>query len=196
MAFGEQTRQEKLLEELVGKLADRASQQGLSTEQLEALLTRVGTNSAQAMRASLKPENPDHPNISAFTHPEGEVKRPKPKLRVKTLFCGVEEHAERLTPAEIEAYNAITEKQKARGGTWTATIINKGEDNEELHVNVPCETVDQRMDIPSLELLLSELNGGTSVADLHSLVRKVQQLEQELMVAKAVGTVQSLEATL
>lgn len=185
----------QILETLVNKLIESGSKQGLSESQLETLLTRVGTNTAEAMRSSLKPENADHPEISAFSYPEGEKARPKPALRVKTTFCGVEEKAERLTPTEIEAYNAITTDRKARGGSWWAKVTNKGQANEELIVFVPCETVDQRMGLPGLELILSEINGGPSTADLGGMIATIRRLEQELAGARAAqGTAVALEA--
>jgi len=182
---------EQLLETLVEKLIDRGEQSGLSPSQLEAILEKVGLSTAQAMRSSLKPENPDHPHISAFSYPEGDLARPKPELRVKTIFCGMEENADRLTPTEIQAYNAITERRRARNGQWTADLINKGQPNEELHIMIPCETVDQRMGLPPLELILGELNGGPSTADIGGMIATIAKLHAELAAAR---TAQSLEA--
>ena len=184
-----------LLETLVAKFADAASSKGLSNTQLESILERVGTNTAAAMRVSLKPENSDHPHISAFSYPEGDVARPKPELRVKTFFCGLEEHAERLTPAEIEAYNAITTNREARGGDWKAQIRKAGQPGEELYVSLPCESVDQRMGLPPLELIMLELNGGPSTADLAGLMSKIRVQEKELASLRAAqGTADVLQA--
>ena len=188
---------ESLLEALVAKLSVVGQSQGLSESQLERVLSAVGVHTAEAMRASLKPENPEHPHISAFSYPEGDIARPKPPLRVKTFFCGMEEQAERLTPVEIEAYNAITTDRQCRNGSWKAKIVNKGHTSEELHVLIPCETVDQRMGLPSLELILVELNGGPSTADLGGMIATIRRLEQELVEAKAMrGTATALEAEL
>ena len=191
-------RTEILLENLVEKILERGAGAGLSENQLELLLTRVGENTAAAMRTSLKPENAEHPHISAFSYPEGDLAHPKPDLRVKTWFCGIEENKDRLTPNEIEAYNAIRTKRRARGGDWKADLRNPGQDNEELVIWIPCETVDQRMGLPPLELILNELNGGPSTADLGGMLATIRRLEQELAEAKAVqnGTVAMLEASL
>ena len=185
---------EKLLEVLVQKLSSVGQQSGLSEAQLEKILTSVGANTAEAMRASLKPENTDHPHVSAYSYPEGDKARPKPDLRVKTFFCGMEEQKERLTPSEVLAYNAITNERKARDGAWKALIKHKGETHEELHVMIPCETVDQRMGLPPLELILLELNGGPSTADLGGMLATIRKLEQELVEARAAqGTAVLLE---
>ena len=187
---------EALLESLVTKLLEKGQQSGFTEAQLEQLLTRVGSNTASAMRTSLKPENPDHPGISAFSYPEGERARPKPDLRVKTFFCGMEEHKDRLTPSEILAYNAITEDQKRRTGDWTATIKDAGQAHESLHVALPCDTVDQRMGLPPLELILIEMNGGPSTADLGGMIATIRKLEQELAEARAQGFVAAEQAAL
>lgn len=188
----------KLLNELVDKLSERSASSGLSPEQLTEILTKVGITSAEAMRQSLKPENTDHPHISAFFTEKDREKyggwENKPTLRVKTYFCGVEEDVERLTPLEIESYNRLTEDREARAGRWTATIKRRGHKGEELFVNVPCETVDQRMDLPPLTLILHELNGGQTTEDLHALLKQIDYLKAQL-VAKG-ATPAELEAAL
>jgi hypothetical protein len=188
---------ESLLEKLVSQLVEKSSSAGLTMDQLESILDRVGKNSADAMRHSLKPENPDHPAISAFSYPEGDIKRPKPDLRVKTWFCGIEENKDRLTPAEVEAYNAIKNDRTARNGDWKAEIKHKGQTKEELHIWIPCETVDQRMGLPPLVLILNELNGGPSTEDIAGLLSKITTLESELATARSQrGLVAELEAAL
>lgn len=188
----------KLLNDLVDKLSERSGAAGLSAEQLQEILTKVGVTSAEAMRQSLKPENPDHPHISAYFTEKDRAKygswEQKPTLRVKTFFCGVEENADRLTPLEIESYNRITADREARGGRWTAAIKRAGKKDEALFVNVPCETVDQRMDLPPLTLILHELNGGQSTEDLHGLLTQIDQLKT-MLVAKG-STPAELEAAL
>lgn len=196
--LGPTARTEALLEELVDRLSKKATDNGLSADQLKAILESVSHSSAEAMRTSLKPENPDHPHISAYFNKEDAAKyggwENKPTLRVKTFFCGIEENEDRLTPAEIEGYNAITERKSARGGKWKAEIKHKGEPHEELHIQVPMESVDQRMDLPPLVLLLHELNGGPSTADLHQLLKQIDHLKA-LAFNKGITT-QEMEAAL
>lgn len=191
-------RMEQMMETLISKIADRAGTAGITTEQLAEILAKVGITSAEAMRQSLKPENPDHPHISAFFTEKDRAKygawENKPELRVKTFFCGVEENADRLTPLEIESYNRLTADREARGGRWTATVKRAGHKDEALIVNVPCETVDQRMDLPPLTLILHELNGGQSTEDLHGLLKQIDALKS-MLVAKG-STPAELEAAL
>lgn len=64
----------KLLEVLA---AGRQSGGGIDADMLQAALSGAAQVSAQAMKKAMKPENESHPGISAFSYPEGDVKRPK-----------------------------------------------------------------------------------------------------------------------
>lgn len=186
-----------LLTALIDKLSTVASNNGLSAEQLEVIMTRAGLASAEGMRLSLKPENPEPTHISAFFTVEDKARygswEDRPQLSRKTYFCGIEEKSDRLMPAEIEAYNAITEYRTARNGQWKAQIKQNGE-HKELWVSVPFETLDQRMNLPSLILILLELNGGPSTADVHSLIRQIEHLKG--LLVKSGKSVADLETEL
>jgi hypothetical protein len=173
---------EDKLTKILEQLASQSVNAGLSASQLEAVLTKVGLSTAEGMRVSLKPENTEHRNESAFFTVRDKAKYGswlnKPKLTRKTFFVGAEEKDERLMPEEIEGFNAITSACTARNGKWTAKIKKNGEEDE-LWVDVPCETVDNRMDLPSLILILHELNGGRSTADVHSLVKQIEALKRD-----------------
>ena len=54
-----------------------------------------------------RPENPEHPGISVYSYPEGDLKRPKPAMKCKVFWVGYEERPEVLTPDEIDALNAL-----------------------------------------------------------------------------------------
>lgn len=192
-------RLESLMTELVDRIAQKGQASGLTAEQLTEILMKVGDHSATAMQKSLKPENAEHPHISVFFTEADRAKygdyTQKPKLRCKTFFCGIEENDERLTPLEIEGYNAITSTREARGGRWTALVKHSGQKQEQLWVNVPCESVDQRMDLPPLTLILHELNGGQSTEDLHGLLRQLDKLKA-MVIESGSRTPQQLEAEL
>ena len=182
---------------LIEKLSEQSSKAGLTPSQLETILTKVGLSTAEGMRQSLKPENSDHSNISAFFTTADKARYgsfdAKPQLTRKTFFVGAEEKVDRLMPAEIEAYNAITSYKEARGGKGKAHVKRNGQ-AEELWVEVPFETVDQRMEIPSLLLILMELNGGPSTANIHNLVKQIEALKG--LASRAGATAAELEATL
>jgi hypothetical protein len=70
---------------------------------------------AEAQKRVLRPENERHPGISAFSYPEGELKRPKPELRCKVFWVGIDERVEQNTPAEVELFNQLIAKTEREG---------------------------------------------------------------------------------
>lgn len=144
-------------------------------EQLAQVLASQ-TEGQKAIALAARPvsfSNPDHEHISAFSYPEGDRKRPKPKLARETYFNGHRESAEELMPAEIDAYNAIQHSCEARDGRWTAVI--KG---NRLMIDVPTKTPDDRMDLPGgLVLILRELALGRRAADPIEMAARVAALE-------------------
>ena len=165
-----------MLAKLLVQLVETAKTNALSPEVLETILARVGDHSAGAMKASLQKENETHPHISVF-NPQGDIAHPRPEFRVPTYFCGYEEKAERLTRTEIELYNAIHKNCDAHGGRWTAQIRRNQSGSETLHINVPAKTSDERMDIPPLVIVLSVLNGGPDITEVHELVKQIERLK-------------------
>lgn len=127
--------------------------------------------------------NAESDGKSAFSYPEGDKARPKPELKRTVFFCGHREDPAQLTPTEIDAYNSIDRDYTARDGRWTAEIRGTGK-SEVLLVNVPCVSIDDRMNLPSITLICRELRNGQAAVDPVSLADRVAQLEAQL---KAVG---------
>lgn len=158
---------------------------GLSGEDLKAILasqteaTRSLVESARPVRHS----NPDHLHVSAFSYPEGDLKREKPKFLAgangkprEVFFNHHRENPEDLTPAEIDAYNSITKTCEARDGRWTAVVKANA-----LFVTIPSYTSDDRQDMHNgLVLNLRELADGPKAVDLVDLVAEVAALRQQL----------------
>lgn len=165
----------------------------LQPEQIKELIEGV----AKGTQKALRPENPVHPGISPYSYPEGDVAHPKEPLTRDTFFCGIREEEDRLTPGEIQAYNAITQPRECRGGSWRAEIrrsVSVG-GKESLFVWVPHNTMDQRNVLPpSLILLLTELNGGPSTENLMDLMRQIENLKA--LLVKKGSTVAELETAL
>jgi len=163
------------LVEALSRLAPQ-SQSGISVEQLETVLK----SNAEATRKALKPENAQHPDVSAF-NPEGERDHPRPRLRRKTFWAGTELHEDELSREEIELFNQVEHTVEARNGVWRAELKRTATDGtSELHVTFPCANTDDRMDLPSLKLMMRELLGGTKAVDAESLAQRVAQLEKQL----------------
>ncbi|HZD62854.1 MAG TPA: hypothetical protein VE200_08675 [Xanthobacteraceae bacterium] len=172
---------------ILQKLTERASG-GLTEEQLtRALQAGAEANAAQSaasMRQVLHPQNAQHPGKSAFSYPEGDVARPKPVLRPNAdglpgvcFFCGAKEDPSQLTPHQIDLYNRFDRTRTTRDGRWKAEVATNGVD---LSVTVPCKSIDDRMDLPSLDLILTELLDGASAVDPISLAERVATLEAQL----------------
>lgn len=181
---------------LMEKLTDKLGALALTPAAMKEILESSGKVTAEMARKAKWPENAEHPHISVYSYPEGDLARPKPKLARTTYFCGAEEQEDRLTPAEIDAYNLLAQPYECRGGSWRAVIKKPSAvgARETLEVYVPINTTDQRMVLPSLLLILSELRGGPKSDDVFMLMAQIETLKALLM---AKGTLPSeLESAL
>lgn len=167
--------------ELAGTMPKSAG--GLSKQDLIDVQVAASSAAAEAgakeTRKVLHPQNAQHPGISAFSHPEGEVKQPKPPLRT-TFVNGHREDAEQLTPMEIEAYNAISRGFSARDGQWVCDVRRNGK-TEELHIKLPVG-MDTKPNEP-IALIMRELSMGKAAVDPISLAERVAELERQLASA-------------
>lgn len=161
---------------------------GLTTEMVEAIATasaKAAANSgAESMRRIMHPQNAQHPGLSVFSFPEGDQVHPKPVLRPRpdgqpgeVLFCNSRLDTDSLTPTTIDLFNRFTRTLTARNGRWRADLAPDGIG---LHVTVPCKTIDDRMDLPSLDMILLELLDGQAAVDPISLADRVVELERQL----------------
>lgn len=163
---------------------------------LGPILEKVSTSSALAMKKQLNRQNEDYNEISPFTYPEGELVRPKPLLRAKTFFgrviykddsprvVGIRIREDALTPLEIELFNQITEHRSARNGQWLAQVRQTGT-VPELHVGVLIETQDQRMSLPSLVEILTELGTGNKVPQTSDLMQQLADMQARVLQLEA-----------
>lgn len=155
---------------------------GLSKQDLAEVVSGAAKAAAEAgsenMRKAMHPQNARHPGISAFSNPEGDVAKPKPALKREVIFCGHREDAEQLTPAEIEAYNAIDRDYTARDGSWSTEIKRNGK-TEQLRILVPMD-FDRRGELPSLQLICRELVQGQEAVNPITLAARVAELEAKL----------------
>lgn len=177
----EQTDAESRLEKLLTMFLEQGQKNQFTPEALGAVLEKVGLSTALGMQKAVRPENDPHPHASAFSYPEGDIARPKPKLKRDTFFNYHKENEEQLTPSEIEAYNSIDDDCEARSGQYTAIIKQRGRKREELHLSVPVRHLDHRMNLPpSLLLLVHELKTGQQVSDMQDLLTEISELQMRL----------------
>jgi hypothetical protein len=178
----ESTDAEARLEKLLTMFLEQGQKNQFTPEALGAILEKVGLSTAMGMQKAVRPENEVHPHISAFSYPEGDIKRPKPKLKRDTYYNFHKENEEQLTPAEIEAYNSIDQDYEARGGQFTAIIKQRGRAREELHLSVPVRHIDMRMNLPpSLLLFVHELKTGQTVTDMQDILTEITELRARLI---------------
>lgn len=191
-AAPEQTVPISVVEALIAKIQAIAvgggAGAGMTAEQFQDILASNAKEHAEAINRMILPENKIIPQISVFSYPEGDTARPKPILKDRrgnpreTIFCGARQREELLTPAEIDAFNAITDNVTARDGKWLARIRREGQ-REYLWVHVPCVDVDQRMELPSLLAILMELKSGPKSVDLETLTNELKTLRDKLAAA-------------
>ena len=183
---------------LAAALQSAQPQSALTHDDLAAILSKVGETNALAMKRALNKQNDEYNEISPFTYPEGQLKRPKPKLTRKTFFgplsfqndreiiAGWQQHEDQLTPLEIELFNSITSNRVARKGAWKAEIRQTGGDPE-LHVGVLMQTSDQRLSLPSLVEILMELTSGEKVPTATDLLQQVMDLQRKVEALEGVA---------
>ena len=138
----------------------------------------------QAQTKAHRPENVNHPGISAFSYPEGDVARPKAPFIRDVFFNQGRENWEMLSVMEVDLYNRFTEDRSARGGLWRATIKRNGT-SEELHIDLEPKTLDGRQSLPPLTSILRELLDGEEMANPDKLAARVAQLEAQLKTMAA-----------
>lgn len=174
------------LQQLLATVATVGGSGGIQADDIKAILDAQREQTRELVQSTrqVRHSNPDHLHISAFSYPEGDIKNPKPTLTRETFFNNHRESADDLTPAEILAYNAITHSGEARDGTWTARVKRN-----QLFVNVPSFTMDDRGDLPNgLVLILRELAEGPRAVDPVDMAIRIAALERQLADAQRSGS--------
>jgi hypothetical protein len=65
-----------------------ANKSSLDVDSLQTILKETAEGTAKAMQKAMKPENQSHPGISVFSHPDGDLARPKPPLPYELSWNG------------------------------------------------------------------------------------------------------------
>lgn len=102
-------------DQLKDLLGQHTNTNGLTPDVLESIMAKTAEMSAEAMRRSLKPENTHHPEISAFSYPEGERARPRPSLPFELLWKGFPIHKE----LSVSAWWELEQLRELTPGTFT-----------------------------------------------------------------------------
>lgn len=147
----------------------------------------------QQLLVKTKPENTDHPGISAFSNPKGDLADPKPPLKCRFIWCGQEESVEQLTPQEVELRNKLQpgnyKVTKANGVRIAFNVAAKYTDAgalEELNVWFPCKGDHKGDHMSSVAYLRQVL--GEQVLSLEELMAenaRLRAMAAELAPARA-----------
>jgi len=149
---------------------------GISADQLKELL--------EGQRKAMRPENEAAPLVSVF-NPKGERDFPKARLKRPTFFNGGREREDVLTPTELELYNRFDRTMTARDGKWKAEIRQNGSAQELYITTVEIGSLDGRLSLPALSLILRELLDGAEAADPGKMADRIAALEAQI---KALGS--------
>lgn len=150
-----------------------------------------------------RPENPEHPGISVYSYPEGDLARPKPALKCKMTWVGYELNTDTLTPHEIDLLNRLeagdTRVTKADGTPVPFKVHAKYSDKvdlttgryvlEQLDVWFPCKG-EHRQNHMSMTSYLNQAL-GEHIPTIEEAMVELARLRRELEAAKAgvVGVV-------
>ncbi len=152
-------------------------------------LVAAQNRSADATEKTITRSNATHPGKSSFSHPEGDVAHPKNKLNAKTMFLGVPQFEDSLTPTEIDLFNAITSGRSARDGSWQA-VYTPSTNGGKATLNVSVAIVEGDLaSTPPLVQILAELATGAKAEDMSTLLVDMARMKSELDALKAQGLV-------
>ena len=139
---------------------------------------------AEAHKRLNKRENEQHPGLSVYSNPKGDVLDPKPDLKCKMFWVGYDLRTDTLTPEEVRLLNlakpGMFQFKKTDGAVETITITGKQTADgslERLEFHFPCRG-DNRHNLPSMVSLLREISQEPSEAD--HLRQQLAALEREL----------------
>lgn len=148
------------------------------------------------------PENVDHPGLSVYSYPEGNVARPKPDLKCKMFWVGYELKTDTLTPSELELLNRLQPGEfrvtKADGTGIPFRVEAKKSDAldaqgrpavEALSIWFPCKG-DARQNHLSMTSYLQQVLGD-AIPTMAEAMAELTRLKAELASARAglVGAV-------
>jgi hypothetical protein len=97
---------------------------------------QIADIAATAAAKAKMPENKQHPGISVFSHPEGELARPKAKLKCKMFLGGAPIEHSTIDPQEIDSLNKITpgfyRVESTNGATSVIEVRGQMDSNRDI----------------------------------------------------------------
>lgn len=152
----------------------------------DASMQKRAAYEAEAHQRLNDRENRNYPDISVYSYPEGNFKRPKPTLKCRMYQCGYPVNTDNLSPAEIDALNRLVPGEYGytkTDGSRSKITVKAQRDSEgvltQIEFNYPCRGID-RHNQPSLPAMLNEALGFET--------SEVARLKAELMALRAAVT--------
>lgn len=135
----------------------------LSSGQGTVSAEQIADIAANAAAKAKMPENKTSPQISVFSHPEGERDHPKAKLKCRMYFGSAPIEAQTCTPAEIDSLNRLTpgayRVTKTDGAKAVVDVtgqVNANRQIERLWIVIPKEDENKNGYGPSLSYLADQ----------------------------------------
>lgn len=176
------------MHQLMQQTGQAPSMQGFTPEMLATILQSSGQQTALALKRAGQRECLTYHNRSVFDptgrfDDEGNSLPAKVSFKYDTYYIGVligraGMSGDSSTPAETELYNRFEHDMDAHGGTWTARFETRG-DSRTLSIEVPVESVDDRMGIPEISLVLLTLLEGEESVNAATLLSQVKTLRDD-----------------
>jgi hypothetical protein len=150
-------------------------------------LRKMAEYQAEANRRALRPENEQHPGISVYSNPDGDLKDQKPDLKAKVFWVGYPLEKDTLTPEEVALINdlqpgnySFTRTDGTKAQAEVTARLDAGGAIARLEVVFPAKG-DAHKTLPPMTVMLREMLGKPSrEAELAALVKA---LEAQLAVA-------------
>lgn len=166
-----------------------------SDEQRAAALKQADV--LQQVLVKTKPENAEHPGVSAYSYPEGDKARPKPSLRCTTTICGHQfkkDAVDTLTPAEVDLLNKldagtyhVTKADGSRMKLTSEFVRNSEGALQEIRISWPCKNEHRHNHLSMVSYLQQAIDGAIPSHD--EMMAEIARLKLELSSRSVVGAV-------
>jgi hypothetical protein len=144
----------------------------------------------QQLLVKTRPENAEHPGISVYSYPEGDLARPKPALKCKVFWCGIDERHEVLTPLEIEWLNKlepgnyhVTKTDGTRIKFDVAAKYNDRLELEQIAVTFPCRGENRHNHGSKVNYCMQAM--GAAIPSQAELLAENQRLLEQVAALRA-----------
>lgn len=141
----------------------KVSSGGLDESALEKILLRVAQVSAEAQERAVNPSNRYHPEISAYSYPEGDRVKPR-AFKCPMFWVGYDLQIDTTTAYELELLNQAQpgsyQFTRTDGSTGALTVTaDRGPDGSISRLLFDFETKERRESLPSMATMLQQAFG-------------------------------------